>query len=105
MKEYDIWLAVVLTVVAFFMLITFAFGHEWYDNECCNDTDCSPVDPAEVQEHGDGSITFRHCNFPADSTRIRWSHDSDFHVCIAPSGPENMSTGWCYCIYKPRPMF
>ena len=105
MESYDIWLAIVLVVVAFFLLVNYAFGHDWYDNECCNDKDCSPVDYSEVQEHSDGSITFRHCHFPASSHRIRKSKDGEWHVCIAPLGPDNNSTGYCYCVYKPAPMF
>ena len=102
--ELVFWLFIV-ALVTFGVWIGVANAHSWYDPVCCNDRDCSPVDYNEIQEHGDGSITFRHCNFKANDTRIRWSHDGEWHVCIGPNGPENNATGYCYCIYKPRPVF
>jgi hypothetical protein len=105
MKDFDIWLAVVLTAFAFFLLVNYAFAHSWYERSCCSDKDCGPVKYEEITEHPDGSISWRHCNWPAGDSRIKKSRDGLFHVCVAPLGPAMNSTGYCYCIYKPAPMF
>lgn len=65
-------------------LTTSAFGHSWYDKECCNDTDCHKV--VKIEKEGNGDIYIidngdRVFVSPLDAPTIRPSKDASFHVC------------------------
>lgn len=96
-------IAVLLLIL--FVSATFAFGHSWYDLDCCSQRDCAPAD--EVVFNGDGAtivtITLNEKkytivypkNFPKD--KIRPSHDGKYHGCaqvnVEPPAP--------LCLYVP----
>ena len=67
------------------VLFTFLLVHSWYDQDCCEDTHCHPIeDCEELHEQPNGSYTWTD---PAGATfffradRIRPSKDGKCHVC------------------------
>jgi hypothetical protein len=86
----------------FFVLLTLAVvqevkAHEWYDRDCCDAKDCTPVTKMEFKSNGD-TILYTKMFEPITiqekwwgqaaqphayngRPRIRPSMDSGFHVC------------------------
>ena len=98
-----------------------AFAHSWYDQDCCNTTDCTAISFAatsEIIDVGPAGITVTlrpgdHPLFPAafgrrflpwDDPKIRESQDDDWHVCISQNlsqDPNFKGQHKIYCVYKP----
>jgi hypothetical protein len=75
------------------LLAGYAWGHSWYDWDCCADNDCKPVPAEDVAEIVGGWKYLPTGNEFKDPKRIRPSHDGNFHVCINPSNKQSL------CIY------
>lgn len=83
-------------------------AHDWYENACCSDKDCAPIDAAAVGEDAAGTtVTFaggQHPQLPAGMPARTWrvtesqkrpSRDGRYHACIAPGGARLI------CLYVP----
>lgn len=91
-----IGLAALVTIAMLgFFIMTNAWGHSWYDPECCSDTDCRPVAVEDVIETETG---WRHLPTGTEFTKkmVKPSRDGRFHVCI---GNHSWDLGKPYCIY------
>ena len=87
------WVATVLAVAVFVLLITHAWGHDWYEPQCCSGRDCHPVDQTDLVEIENGcwkqlSTGLKYCG-----AMVRPSQDRHWHVCHSPGG------GVPYCAY------
>lgn len=72
-----------------------ADAHSWYDDDCCNTSDCAPYEGDVIEEDkgyrmGDGEL------IPYTSKKIRQSVDNRFHLCM------NQYTKYIYCLYVPN---
>ena len=95
-----------LVVVLTLLMASGAAAHSWYDLICCNTDDCAPVKAHVIRATADGWLVEvrpgEHLYatrpiqklIPYDSTKVRPSQDSDFHLCLGKSGA-------IYCIYVP----
>jgi hypothetical protein len=70
-----------------------AFGHSWYDAECCSDRDCAPIEYAPRPLPG-GSFLLN-TGEVVEPGRVKWSRDEHYHLCRSPN------TGQIYCLYVP----
>lgn len=70
---------------------------DWYENACCNNRDCKPVDgkpePEAVMHGGKPAYRYRGMVFTQD--KFKRSQDERFHVCVQPH------MGIPLCIYLP----
>ena len=64
-----------------FVLTTPSRAHDWYDHDCCSDSDCKPIEScSELEELEDGRWKWNGYIFRKD--KVRPSKDSKCHVCI-----------------------
>lgn len=110
------WIAVLVQVIFFTILLRLparsddlpkGLGHpqgsenHWYDHNCCNFTDCEPVETGAIMPGKDGYfVHFRNSagrevkGFMAyGDPRIRLSRDAREHAC------SGHALGGLYCIY------
>lgn len=92
-----------------------AYAHEWYDRDCCDDKDCTPVKKMEFRDNGDtilytdmfAPITIRQTWWAqaAKSTNrrpLRPSMDSGWHVCaIQFRDSDEKPIHFVRCLYTP----
>jgi hypothetical protein len=73
----------------------YAFGHSWYDPECCSDRDCKPVYAPEedLEELPNGAWRHKPSGLTFKREDVKPSKDRHFHVCIHPT------LNIPYCIY------
>lgn len=91
---------VCMIVVLLGLLLMFkgiADAHEWYQSECCSDTDCKPVKDGVVEDSADGGVDvkgFGHIG--PSSSKLRESQDTQDHLCIHSGG---FDTQDLKCVY------
>lgn len=83
-----------------------ARGHEWYDADCCSETDCREALPTEIEAVENG-ILIAPTGEVLDrlSTKVRPSHDGLWHICKSGGaylidGSPNLKGG-TLCVYEP----
>lgn len=65
-----------------------AHSHEWYDQECCSDKDCAPVEEIKFGTDSDGngivSVRTKHgfVEGKLKNISIRPSKDDEYHACL-----------------------
>lgn len=60
-----------------------AWGHDWYPSECCDERDCRPLEPHEVEAVPGGfSVLGRFVSFGEAEQIRRRSPDGRFHGCF-----------------------
>lgn len=88
-------------LLAILLLVTPAWAHEWYDQDCCDVKDCYklPVDAViEEREHGMfyalwiSPLTGEKIEGIVRPENVRWSMDGNIHGCES-------SYGTPRCIY------
>lgn len=84
---------VVLILIAF--AIRVAWGHGWYEQSCCSDKDCHPVENGAVQNGKEGVAVEGFGLLSYSDPRLRWSRDDRDHICH--NGIK------LHCVYR-RPM-
>lgn len=57
-----------------------AQAHDWYDNTCCSDKDCRPIEDNEVKESPQGWLTPMGWVGYGDR-RVKDSRDGRYHIC------------------------
>lgn len=57
-----------------------AFGHSFYDPECCSDRDCAPSPAEKVKETAAGFLLDTGEFVPRSVARPQ-SHDDSYHLC------------------------
>ena len=63
-----------------------AWGHSWYDHDCCSDQDCHPIESCdELHELPKGSYEWD--GFIIRKERVRPSKDAHCHVCTTSTRP------------------
>ena len=67
-----------IKVVAAFLTI-----HLWYENACCADQDCHPVEDGVVTEGRDGVEVQGFGTLSYTDSRLRWSQDNRDHLCVS----------------------
>src|ERR1700729_245857 len=73
-----------------------ASAHDFYDEKCCHEQDCRPVNCNEIMSFGGNKgWSWRKVFFAAD--RLHLSPDGNCHVCVGQSGLEPAGI----CIYLP----
>lgn len=87
-----ILLTLSLTFVGWIAWSPLVEGHSWYDIDCCSDDDCRLARPGEIEETAAGIVALG-ILFPWQSTRLRWSRDGQYHLCIPVDVP--------ICVYRP----
>lgn len=93
LKAIGILVAVWLLTYACYLLVTAAFAHEFYPQECCAGKDCQPVACDALREEGQGAISYspREATYPPkppatyifDKRKVRPSLEDRCHVCIS----------------------
>lgn len=76
------------------VVTTLLLAHSWYEDDCCHDKDCRPVEAAEVKCDNKG------CWFRGIFTKhqhIRLSQDTGYHACFK----ENEWGLMLICLYVP----
>ena len=97
-----------LVIVGLLILAQAAFGHEWYEVECCDSDDCRPAQPGEViEENGGFTIRSTGEHLPYDDERIRYGYpghtDGRYHVCERPKYSVERGGHWdARCLYVPH---
>ena len=62
-----------------FLLTAPVKAHEWYDRECCSNTDCRPIAScSEIEDLGKGQAKWGKYIFD----KVKPSQDNKCHVCI-----------------------
>lgn len=96
--------AFVVSVVVYLFSASKTYPHSWYDRDCCDDRDCRPAAPDEVQVNPTGYlVTVTIDGFTAskqfrkDESAVRMSQDGRYHVCVQRFG-QSISF---YCLYVP----
>ena len=77
------------------VLSTSAYGHSWYDPECCHDKDCAPI---ELEENGWVVTKRGKAPLPQNYRPVRPSQDNKSHACLMPTEDGNM---YIQCLYRP----
>ena len=73
-----------------------ASAHDFYDEKCCHEQDCRPVNCNEIMSFGGNKgWSWRKVFFAAD--RLHLSPDGKCHVCVGQPGLEPAGI----CIYLP----
>ena len=73
-----------------------ASAHDFYDEKCCQEQDCRPVNCNEIMSFGGNKgWSWRKVFFAAD--RLHLSPDGNCHVCVGQPGLEPAGI----CIYLP----
>jgi hypothetical protein len=92
------WLGV-LALVGFMLIgVGLALSHSFYDNACCNTTDCYPVAEGAIVEKIDGFEIVATGEFiKRDEPKVRLSPDGQWHRCSYGGKPE----AGTICIYVP----
>ena len=70
-----------------------ALSHSWYEAQCCNGSDCRPVSQEDLEEVGNGCWVYKPNGIKFCGSRVRPSHDSQWHVCY---NHVNLTP---YCVY------
>jgi hypothetical protein len=80
--------AATVTLLGAVILCVPVMGHDWYPRECCNESDCVPVDSAAWFVPAEGAkpqlvVTSKRGSavIPEDFP-VRHSKDSRMHVCM-----------------------
>lgn len=92
MRRALVWLA---------LMCVPAYGHSWYDYDCCSDNDCAPLaDGAVIEGSGGYDVTMNGKRYavPYGDARIRASADNQFHACEYPKDTLR-------CLYTPGRAF
>ncbi len=80
----DVLKGVCLACLFLLLMVAYAekaYPHEWYDPECCSETDCKPIAScSELSEQQDGSVSWGKYTFKKKD--VRPSRDSKCHVCL-----------------------
>lgn len=90
---------IIALVAIAFIVCGYAWGHSWYDPECCSGMDCEPVSAiayvaSDVSKLPVMVVTTSHGTKPVDErTSIRESRDGRMHACIF--------MGRLICLYLP----
>ncbi len=72
-----------LALAAFaYMMPLYALAHSFYDASCCNDRDCAPLAPEQVQVTPNGYVLPNGQTVPYGQERV--SPDKDYHWCRYP---------------------
>lgn len=79
-------------VAVFLCLISAAGAHGPYEQVCCSDRDCAPVDDARVSQI-DGGYLVDGEFVPMRDPRVRRPINEQFHLC------KHVTTGQLLCIY------
>lgn len=86
MDKFDEWL--VRLLVASLIVLTMltisgrVMAHSFYDATCCNDRDCAPLAPEQVQVTPQGYVLPNGQTVPFGQERV--SPDKDYHWCRYP---------------------
>jgi hypothetical protein len=57
--------------------------HMWYDNECCANKDCHPVEAGQIRELREGVSVPGYGMLGYGDPRLRWSQDDRDHICVS----------------------
>jgi hypothetical protein len=94
MERYMQWmLAILMGGLVFFFVVLVAFltfvlwsevakAHSFYEASCCNDRDCAPLPPEQVQVTPQGYVLPNGQTVPFGQERV--SPDKDYHWCRYP---------------------
>lgn len=101
-------LSIAIVMVAVLICSSAAFGHSWYDYDCCDEEDCRPAFHGEVlEEDGGFRVVPTGEHFPYDSPNARPSKDGEYHICqfqtssgYFKQSPVETKTR---CVYYPAP--
>lgn len=81
----DKWLLFLVGIAIGFSargLVTKVYAHSFYDASCCNDRDCAPLAPEQVQVTPNGYVLPNGQTVPFGQERV--SPDKDYHWCRYP---------------------
>ncbi|MHB2170133.1 hypothetical protein [Alsobacter sp. R-9] len=81
-------------LIALLAMTGSAAAHSWYDQTCCSDQDCHPIQAYEVQATPLGYKVYGTV-VPYGNARI--SLDRDYHICVY--------AGQVRCFYAPPTMY
>lgn len=84
-----------MTALAVILIFSPVQIHSWYDQSCCKDRDCHPVNCDTVHKTYDGGWNWEGIHF--DRQKLRVSQDDGCHVCVIPDA--GVLEG--ICIYLP----
>lgn len=102
-------------LVAFLILFsTSALSHSWYDQWCCSNYDCAPIEREKVEVTSEGyRITLTKEDHlmlrswegnpleffvPFDFPHLKMSQDSEYHACIVLGGTNNPFHMRCFYV-------
>lgn len=74
-----------IAAAIFFLLPVEALAHSWYDKDCCDERDCRPATPEEVQVVPNGfTVRYKGMVRNFSRTEFRPSQDGRYHICVTP---------------------
>ena len=96
------WICVTITLIFILGIIVMvapprASAHDWYAPQCCNGSDCKPVDASEVEELDWEHVRDRVTGQILTGNKIKQSQDGGWHVC----NRGGVRTNETLCIYRP----
>ena len=99
---FDIVIGISAALVIIGGIVSQARSHDWYDQECCSDKDCAPVEEVKFfqDEAGNASVSVRtKFGFAEGQLKhisIRPSKDDEYHACII-----TYHAAFIRCLYVP----
>jgi hypothetical protein len=84
-----------LVTVLFYLFVSQANAHGWYDKACCADKDCHPVNCDDISHNSAGDFVWHEIIFYRTSMKV--SQDGGCHVCVNSATLNPLGI----CIYMP----
>lgn len=78
------------------MPLFYLLAHLWYENACCGDVHCRPVEDGTIVEKSEGVAVKGFGILSYGDPRLRWSQDSNDHLCIDTSS----NNPKLICVYR-----
>jgi len=108
-RDWHIWLGMIFSIILLIVLLTTTAGaHSWYDPDCCDERDCTPVINIE---HFPGyqmwytklfdPIRIGNKEFNGDFFSVRASQDSKYHICATEWIDSGRLVTRIRCVYLP----
>ena len=61
-------------------------AHSWYDQSCCSDRDCHPVNSDDLVEVENGCWKYLPTGARFCGNQVKPSQDKHWHVCVSNTG-------------------